>query len=79
MSHQLVGQRTAHALEKDRVVGVLQHAAVALLLDVLQVLARLSLGRIVLAHVTETAGELGELFAAGALADPIDRQVLRRR
>jgi hypothetical protein len=32
----------------------------------------------VLAHVTETAGELGELFAAGALADPIDRQVLRR-
>src|SRR5262249_50160982 len=74
----LVGQRTAHALEKNRVVRMLQHAAVSLLLDVLEVLAGLPLRRIVLAHVAQPAGELGELLAAGAVADPIDGKMSGR-
>ena len=48
-----------------------------LLLDVLEVLARLALRRIVLAHVAEPAGELGEPLAVGAVADPVHRQMLR--
>ena len=74
MANQLVGQRPAHALEENRVVRVLEHAPVSLLLDVLEVLARLALRRIVLAHVAETPGKLGESLAVGALADPAHRQ-----
>src|SRR5205085_9148654 len=66
----------AHALEEQRVVGVLQYAAVPLLLDVLQVFASGAAGRIVLAHVAEASGELREPLAVGALTLPLHGQVL---
>src|SRR4029078_11184476 len=79
MTHQLVRERPAHSLEEQRVVRMLQYAPVPLLLDVLEVFARLALRRIVLAHVTEPAGEFRELFAVGALTDQTHREVLRHR
>src|SRR5215467_7655288 len=48
-----------------------------LLLDVLEVLAGRTLGRIVLAHVTQTPGEFGESLAVGAVAHPRHREMLR--
>jgi hypothetical protein len=45
---------------------------VSLLLDVLQILAGLAAGRILLTHVTETAGKFGESLAVGALSQPAD-------
>ena len=79
MAHQLVGQRAAHSLEEERVVRVLEHAAVSLLLDVLQVLARRPARRILLAHVAEPAGELRQPLAVGALSQPVHGQVLGLR
>src|SRR5262245_27339369 len=55
---------------------MLENAPVSLLLDVLEVLASLALGGIVLAHVTQPAGEFGQSLAVGALADPGDREML---
>ena len=77
MAHQLVRQRPAHALDENRVVRVLEHAAVPLLLDVLEVFARRALRRIVLAHVAQPAGEFREPLAVGAVADPGHRQDVR--
>jgi hypothetical protein len=71
MANQLVGQRAAHSLEKERIVGVLEDAPVSLLLDVLQIIPRHPTGRIFLAHVTETAGKLRQPLAIGALAEPL--------
>jgi hypothetical protein len=48
MPDQLVRERAAHALDQNRVVGVLEDGAVPLLLDVLEVLARLPLRRVAL-------------------------------
>jgi len=55
---------------------VLEHAPVSLLLDVLQILASGSIGRILLAHVTQATGEFGEPLAIGTLAEPADLQVI---
>src|SRR5215831_6486271 len=49
----------------------------SLLLDVLEVLAGWTLGRIVLAHVTQSPGEFGESLAIGAVAHPRHREMLR--
>src|SRR2546427_2296570 len=49
---------------------------VPLPLDVLQVLARRALGRVVLAHVAEAARVLGQPLAGGRLPSPLDAEVL---
>jgi hypothetical protein len=48
----------------------------ALLLDVFEVLARGATRRIFLAHVAKPPGELGELLTIGALAKPVDAEML---
>ena len=52
-----------------------EHAAVPLLLDVLEIVPRGPAGRIALTHVAEAAGKLGEPLAVGGLADPLHRQM----
>ena len=47
-----------------------------MLLDVLQIFAGRSLGRIALAHVTESTSELGETLAIAAVAKPRHRQMI---
>jgi len=74
--HQLVGQRAAHSLEENRIIRVLEYAAVSLLLDVLEVLPGRAARRILLAHVAETPSELGELLTVGALAEPVDAEMI---
>src|SRR5688572_14089251 len=54
---------------------MLQHAAMPLLLDVVEVLSRGTLGRIRLAHIAQAAGKLGEALATSSLTEPGDRQV----
>ena len=56
---------------------MLEHAAVPLLLDVLEILARHAVGRVLLAHVAETTGEFGEPLTIGALAEPPDPEMIR--
>jgi len=58
MPDKLVSQRSAHTLEQERVVRMLEDAAMTLLLDVLQIFARRPVRRILLAHVAKSAGEL---------------------
>jgi hypothetical protein len=70
-----VRQRTAYSFEQKRVRRVLQHAAVSLLLDVLEVFARSAAGRIFLAHIAQPAGKFGEPFTIAAVAEPVDRQM----
>jgi hypothetical protein len=72
MADQLVSERPAHALEEQRIVRVLEDAAMSLLLDVLEILTRVPLGRIPLAHVAEASREFGESLAVSALAEPRD-------
>ena len=55
---------------------MLENASVSLLLDILEVLARCAVGRVLLAHVAETAGKLREPLAIGALSEPADIQVI---
>ena len=73
--HELVRERPAHPLEEQRVVRVLEHRPVPLLLDVLQVLPRAAVRGVLLAHVAEPPGELGEALAVGALAHPLHGEV----
>ena len=47
-----------------------------LLLDVLQVVARRPVCRIFLTHVAKPAGKFGESLAIGALAEPMNLQVI---
>ena len=54
-----------------------QHAAVTLFLDILEVIARLAVGGVLLAHVAETARIFGEPLAIGALSEPTDSQMIR--
>ena len=56
---------------------MLENASMSLLLDVLEVLACLSIGRVLLAHVAKTAGVLRESLPIGALAEPADLQMIR--
>jgi hypothetical protein len=49
----------------------------ALLLDVLEVFAGFTVGRVLLAHVAETAGILRESLPIGALSEPADLQMIR--
>src|SRR5688500_864977 len=49
----------------------------ALLLDVLEVVPGRALGGILLTHVAETARELGQPLAIGALAKPVDLEMIR--
>src|SRR3954469_18177186 len=76
MAHQLVGQRSTHSFEKERIVRVLQHRAVSLLLDVLEIFSRCSARRVFLAHVAEASRALSELLAIGAVAKPVDAEML---
>ena len=55
---------------------MLENASMSLLLDVLEVLARRPVGRILLAHIAETACKLGQPLALGALSEPADVQVV---
>ena len=56
---------------------MLENASMSLLLDVLQVIAGLAVGRVLLAHVAETAGVLRESLSIGALSEPADLQMIR--
>jgi hypothetical protein len=76
MANQLVGQRAADSFEEERIVRVLENTPVTLLLDVLQIIARRAAGGILLAHVAETTGELGQPLAVGALSEPVDPEVI---
>jgi hypothetical protein len=49
---------------------MLEDAAVPLFLDVLEIFARWPAGWILLAHVAETAGKLGETFPVRTLTEP---------
>ena len=55
---------------------MLEDAPVSLLLDVLQIIPGGSVGGILLAHVTESAGELGQTLAIGALSEPFHLEVV---
>ena len=74
VSHQLVRERSAHAFDEQRIIRVLQHAAVALLLDVLQILARAARRGIPLTHVAQPSRELGKSLPIRAVTDPVDGQ-----
>jgi hypothetical protein len=76
MTHQLVGKGATDSLEQQRIVRVLENASMPLLLDVLQVIARLAVGGVLLTHVAETARVFGEPLAISALSQPADRQVV---
>ena len=58
---------------------MLEDTAMALLLDVLEILTCLPARGILLAHVTKPPGKLGELLAVGTLSKPVDRKVRRLR
>src|SRR2546430_2628484 len=78
VAFELVSQRATHTLEQDRVVRMLEDAAVTLLLDVLQVIAGLALRGIVLAHIAKPSGKFREALTVSAIADPAHREMLRR-
>src|ERR1035437_1797481 len=75
MAYELVRQRSRNPLEQQRIARVLEHAAVPLLLDVLDIFPRAAAGGILLAHVAEPAGEFRKPLAVGAVADPVDREM----
>jgi hypothetical protein len=77
MANQLVGQRATDSLEQKGIVRVLENASMSLLLDVLEVFAGFAVGRVLLAHVAETAGVLRESLPIGALSEPSDLQMIR--
>src|SRR5215471_19534232 len=79
MPHQLMCERSTHALEKKCVVRVLEDGAVSLFLDVVEILARGPLRWIVLAHVAHAPRELRELLSISALAKKVDRKVRGHR
>ena len=54
---------------------MLEDGAVPLPEDVPQILGRRPAGRVVLAHVAQPPGELGDALAVARLALPLDRQV----
>ena len=72
MTDELVRQRPTDALEEHRVVRMLEHASVALPLDVLEVLLRRSPRRVSLTHVAKPAGEFRETLATARVAEPLD-------
>src|SRR5258706_134417 len=76
MAHQLVRAGARDPLDEQYVDGVLQHRAVTLLLDVLEVFRRRPIHRIVLAHVAEPAGVLGETLAVACLPAPLHFEML---
>ena len=55
---------------------MLEDAAVPLLLDVLQIIPSEAIRRILLAHVTEAAGEFRQPLTVGAFAEPADLDVI---
>jgi hypothetical protein len=71
-----VGQRAAHSLEEQRVVRVLENAAMSLLLDVLEILAGRSARGISLAHVAQAPSELSELFTISAFTEPVYSEMI---
>jgi hypothetical protein len=79
MPNELVGKGAAHAFEEDRVVRVLEDAAMALSLDVLEIILRRAARGIPLAHVAETTGKLGETLAAARVTQPLDGKMGRLR
>jgi hypothetical protein len=77
MANQLVGEGATDSFEQKGIVRVLENASMSLLLDVLKVFAGFTVGRVLLAHVAETAGVLRESLPIGALAEPADLQMIR--
>jgi len=77
MPHQLVSKRATHSLEKQRVVRMLENTPVTLLLDVLEILSRRTVRRILLAHIAEPPGKFRESLTIGAFAEPVDREMRR--
>jgi hypothetical protein len=55
---------------------MLEDAAMPLLLDVLEVFTRGAARRIFLTHVAKPPSELGELLTVGAVAKPVDAEML---
>jgi hypothetical protein len=56
---------------------MLEHASMSLLLDILEILARRPARGILLAHVTEPAGELSEALTIRAFTEPVDGEMRR--
>src|SRR5215207_7364312 len=77
MPNELVRKRSAHSLQQQRVVRVLENAAVSLLLDILEIVSRVAVSRILLAHITKAPGELSESLAVGAFAKPLHGKMTR--
>jgi hypothetical protein len=75
MADQLVTTGAGDPLDQHHIGGVLEHGPMALLQDVAQVFRRAPAGRIVLAHIAEPAGKLGEPLAIGRVALPLDRKM----
>jgi hypothetical protein len=77
MADQLMAAGAGDSLDQHDIGRVLEHRAMALLENVSEVLGGAPSGRVVLAHVAEPAGELGDPLAIGRVALPLDRQVGR--
>src|ERR1051325_4120309 len=77
MAHQLVRAGARDAFDQEHVDRVLQHRAVSLLLDVLEILRGGALDRVMLAHVAQPARVFGELLAVARFALPLHRQMRR--
>src|SRR2546430_14555568 len=69
--------RSRDPLDQEHVDGVLEHGAMSLLLDVLEVLGRRPVRRVVLAHVADAPRELGEPLAGRSIPLPLHPQVRR--
>ena len=75
--HQLVAAAPGDSLDQHRVGAVLEHRPVPLAEDVPQVLGRGPAGGVVLAHVAEPPGELGDPLAVAGFPLPLHLQVGR--
>ncbi len=77
VAYELMGERAAHSLEKERIVRVLENASVSLLLDILEVFPSRPARGILLTHVAEASRKLRESLAVSTLAEPVDWQMRR--
>src|SRR5690348_18455993 len=62
-------------LDEHDVGRVLEHRAVALLENVSEVLGGAPAGWVVLAHIAQAAGELGDPLAIAGLTSPLNREM----
>jgi hypothetical protein len=77
MPHQLVAAGAGDPLDQHHIGAVLEHRAVPLPQDVLEVIRGAPPRRVVLAHVAEPTGELREALPIGGFALPLHRQMRR--